>query len=55
MSEAETEEVLLEDIMTHFVELDNTPVAELETTLVVVPNMLLDFSTTTCSLIGLKP
>ena len=29
--------------MTHFVELDNTPVAELETTLVVVPNMLQDF------------
>ncbi|MEZ8036163.1 DUF1415 domain-containing protein [Vibrio crassostreae] len=43
VSEAKTEEALLEDIMTHFVELDNTPVAELETTLVVVPNMLQDF------------
>ncbi|CAK4067788.1 DUF1415 domain-containing protein [Vibrio sp. 16] len=43
VSEAITEETLLEDILTQLLELDATPAEELETTLVVAPNMLADF------------
>ncbi len=43
VSEANTEETLLEDILTQLLELDTTPAEELETTLVVAPNMLADF------------
>lgn len=43
VSEASTEEILLEDILTQLMELDNTSAEELETTLVAVPNMLNDF------------
>ncbi|MDA0127895.1 DUF1415 domain-containing protein [Vibrio sp. MarTm2] len=43
VSEANTEETLLEDILTQLLELDATPAEELETTLVVAPNMLADF------------
>ncbi|NIY83180.1 DUF1415 domain-containing protein [Vibrio hepatarius] len=43
VSEASQEEALLEDILTQLMELDSTTVEELETTLVVVPNMLSDF------------
>ncbi|MFV0575419.1 MAG: DUF1415 domain-containing protein [Vibrio sp.] len=43
VSEAETEEMLLEDVFQEFQRLENTPVKELETTLVVIPNMLEDF------------
>lgn len=43
VSDAQQEEVLLEDILSQLLELDATPAEELETTLVVVPNMLGDF------------
>ncbi|KHT40229.1 DUF1415 domain-containing protein [Vibrio sinaloensis] len=43
VSEANTEETLLEDILAQLLELDATPAEELETTLVVAPNMLADF------------
>lgn len=43
VSEASQEEALLEDILSQLMELDATPAEELETTLVVVPNMLNDF------------
>ncbi len=43
VSEASQEEALLEDILTQLMELDSTTAEELETTLVVVPNMLSDF------------
>lgn len=43
VSEAITEETLLEDILTQLLELEATPAEELETTLVVAPNMLADF------------
>jgi len=43
VSEASQEEALLEDILTQLMELDSTIAEELETTLVVVPNMLSDF------------
>lgn len=43
VSEASTEEALLEDILTQLMELDKTSADELETTLVAVPNMLSDF------------
>ena len=43
VSDAQQEEVLLEDILSQLLELDATPAEELETTLVVVPNMLDDF------------
>ncbi|UUM29503.1 DUF1415 domain-containing protein [Vibrio japonicus] len=43
VSEASQEEALLEDILSQLMELDATPAEELETTLVVVPNMLSDF------------
>ncbi|WP_260258380.1 DUF1415 domain-containing protein [Vibrio intestinalis] len=43
VSQAETEDKLLEDIFNQLLRLDDTPVKELETTLVAVPNMLGDF------------
>ncbi|MCG9682448.1 DUF1415 domain-containing protein [Vibrio sp. Isolate23] len=43
VSEATQEETLLEDILTQLMELEAKPAEELETTLVVVPNMLEDF------------
>jgi len=43
VSEATTEEVLLEDILAQIMELDATEPEVLETTLVAVPNMLNDF------------
>ena len=43
VSGASQEEALLEDILTQLMELDSTTAEELETTLVVVPNMLSDF------------
>jgi len=43
VSEADSEEVLLQDILEQLVELDLKSPQELETTLVVVPNMLQDF------------
>lgn len=43
VSEATTEEALLEDILTQLMELASTQPEELETTLVAVPNMLSDF------------
>ncbi|MGR5238645.1 DUF1415 domain-containing protein [Vibrio alfacsensis] len=43
VSEATQEETLLEDILMQLIELSNTEPAKLETTLVVVPNMLQDF------------
>ena len=43
VSQATQEEALLEDILSQFMELDLTKPATLETTLVVVPNMLQDF------------
>lgn len=43
VSEASQEEALLEDILLQLIELSNTEPAKLETTLVVVPNMLDDF------------
>lgn len=43
VSEAATEETLLEDILTQLLELESTEPEQLETTLVAVPNMLQDF------------
>ncbi|PNQ53909.1 DUF1415 domain-containing protein [Vibrio sagamiensis] len=43
ISQANKEEALLEDILLQLHELDNTDPESLETTLVVVPNMLEDF------------
>lgn len=43
VSQADTEEVLITDIYDQLQELDQTDATELETTLVVVPNMLSDF------------
>ncbi|TDE24155.1 DUF1415 family protein [Vibrio owensii] len=43
VSEASQEEPLLEDILLQLIELSNTEPEKLETTLVVVPNMLQDF------------
>ncbi|WP_050913400.1 DUF1415 domain-containing protein [Vibrio harveyi] len=43
ISEASQEEALLEDILLQLIELSNTEPEKLETTLVVVPNMLQDF------------
>ncbi|MDF5485220.1 DUF1415 family protein, partial [Vibrio parahaemolyticus] len=43
VSEATQEEALLEDILLQLIELSNTEPEQLETTLVVVPNMLQDF------------
>ncbi|WP_159654740.1 DUF1415 domain-containing protein [Vibrio atypicus] len=43
VSEATQEESLLEDILCQFLELESSTPEELETTLVVVPNMLEDF------------
>lgn len=43
VSEASQEEALLEDILLQLIELNNTAPETLETTLVVVPNMLNDF------------
>lgn len=43
VSEAKTEETLLEDILSQLLELEATSAQELETTLVAVPNMLGDF------------
>ncbi|MEX3073373.1 DUF1415 domain-containing protein [Vibrio alginolyticus] len=43
VSEASEEEALLEDILLQLIELSNTEPETLETTLVVVPNMLNDF------------
>ncbi|WP_394144891.1 DUF1415 domain-containing protein [Vibrio atypicus] len=43
VSEATQEESLLEDILSQFLELESSTPEELETTLVVVPNMLEDF------------
>ncbi|HHC7351562.1 DUF1415 domain-containing protein [Vibrio campbellii] len=43
VSEASQEESLLEDILLQLIELSNTEPEKLETTLVVVPNMLQDF------------
>lgn len=43
VSEASQEEALLEDILLQLIELSNTEPEKLETTLVVVPNMLKDF------------
>ncbi|APP04752.1 DUF1415 domain-containing protein [Vibrio harveyi] len=43
VSKASQEEALLEDILLQLIELSNTEPEKLETTLVVVPNMLQDF------------
>ncbi|EHA1126157.1 hypothetical protein BOO29_08155 [Vibrio navarrensis] len=43
VSDADSEETLLQDILTQLLELDQSEPSELETTLVVVPNMLEDF------------
>ncbi|MGU3846847.1 DUF1415 family protein, partial [Vibrio diabolicus] len=43
VSEATQEEALLEDILLQLIELNNTEPEQLETTLVVIPNMLQDF------------
>ncbi|KAB2826039.1 DUF1415 domain-containing protein [Aliivibrio finisterrensis] len=43
VSEAKTEEVLLEDILQELMNLDSKTAEELETTLVAIPNMLQDF------------
>ncbi|EGR3403935.1 hypothetical protein BBM40_16375 [Vibrio parahaemolyticus] len=43
VSEATQEEALLEDVLLQLIELNTTEPEELETTLVVVPNMLQDF------------
>lgn len=43
VSEADNEELLLQDILSLLMELDQTEPSELETTLVVIPNMLSDF------------
>lgn len=43
ISHAETEEKLLEDILAQLMTLDSTTAEQLETTLVVIPDMLQDF------------
>ncbi|MDN3610150.1 DUF1415 domain-containing protein [Vibrio ostreicida] len=43
VSDAQKEEGLLEDLLTQLLELESKSAEELETTLVVVPNMLSDF------------
>lgn len=43
VSNAQSEDLLLEDIFQHLMRLDETPVKELETILVAVPDMLHDF------------
>mgnify|MGYP000536601566 CR=1 FL=1 len=43
VSEATTEEVLLEDILQELMNLDSKTAEELETTIVAIPNMLQDF------------
>jgi hypothetical protein len=43
VSEATTEEVLLEDVLQELMNLDSKTAEELETTLVTIPNMLQDF------------
>ncbi|WED28473.1 DUF1415 domain-containing protein [Vibrio sp. DW001] len=43
VSHAETEEKLLEDILAQLMTLDSTTAEQLETTLVVIPDMLQDF------------
>lgn len=43
VSEATTEEVLLEDVLQELMNLDSKTAEELETTLVAIPNMLQDF------------
>ncbi|WP_105901489.1 DUF1415 domain-containing protein [Vibrio gangliei] len=43
VSQASVEEALLEDVFQQFTTLVETPASELETTLVVIPNMLHDF------------
>lgn len=43
VSEATTEEVLLEDVLQELMNLDSKTAEELETTLVAIPNMLKDF------------
>ena len=43
VSEATTEEVLLEDVLQELMNLDSKTAEELETTLVAIPNMLEDF------------
>ncbi|WP_299012807.1 DUF1415 domain-containing protein [uncultured Photobacterium sp.] len=43
VSEATSEELLLEDIYQQLLELDQTPVEELETTLVVTPGLFAEF------------
>lgn len=43
VSHAETEETLLQDILEQLLELDSTSSEKIDTTLVVVPNMLSDF------------
>ncbi|OEF30139.1 DUF1415 domain-containing protein [Vibrio rumoiensis] len=43
VSNAKVEERLLEDVFQEFMTLTNTPVVELETTLIVIPYMLSDF------------
>lgn len=43
VSDAKVEEALLEDVFQEFTALTNTPVAQLETTLIVIPHMLSDF------------
>lgn len=43
VSDADNEELLLQDILSLLMELDQTEPSELETTLVVIPNMLSDF------------
>ncbi|MBD1577958.1 MULTISPECIES: DUF1415 domain-containing protein [Vibrio] len=43
VSDAKVEEALLEDVFQEFTRLVQTPVSQLETTLVVIPNMLSDF------------
>lgn len=54
VSNATREEELLQDILDQLLELDTKAPQELETTLVVVPDMLHDLPTTTSSLIGWK-
>jgi hypothetical protein len=43
VSEATTEEILLEDVLQELMNLDSKTAEELETTLVAIPNMLQDF------------
>ena len=43
VSHAETEETLLQDILEQLLELESTSSEKIDTTLIVVPNMLSDF------------